>query len=195
MLKSPLEYRQGPLIDRECYIELMRGLDKDFSEYLSRNSISCTEQEAVITGGSALVLHGCLEKATFDIDFIELSSVLDKFLRHRSDKIFNSASQVFLYLFPEDFLDRIIPIDIKDTKIKYYLVSLEDMVVAKLLSYRDKDIADIRNPEVVRRLDLELLSRLVEERAKCAANMTAGSILRAVFEEYQKDIELLRQRT
>lgn len=195
MLKSPLKYRQEPLIDRESYVELMRGLDKDFSEYLSQNSISCTEQEAVITGGSALVFHGCLEKATLDIDFIELSSALGKFLRHRSDKIFNSASQVFLYHFPEDFLDRIIPIDIKDTKIKYYLVSLEDMVVAKLPSYRDKDIADIRNPEVVRRLDLELLSRLVEERAKCAVNMTAGSILRAVFEEYQKDIELLRQRT
>lgn len=189
MLKSQQEYRQGPLIDREGYFELMRGLDTDFSEYLSRNSISCTEQEAVITGGSALVLHGCLEKATFAIDFIELSSALGKFLRHRSDKIFNSASQVFLYHFPEDFLDRIIPIDIKDTKIKYYLVSLEDMVVAKLPSYRDKDIADIRNPEVVRRLDLDLLDRLVREKAQYAINKTAESILRAVYSEYRKDIK------
>ena len=189
MLKSPQEYRQGPLIDKEGYFELMRGLDMDFSEYLSRNSISCTEQEAVITGGSALVFHGCLEKATLDIDFIELSSVLDKYLLQRQDKIFNSASQVFLYYFPEDFLDRSVPIDTGDTKIRFSLVSLEDLVVSKLPSYRDKDIADIRNTEVVRRLNLDLLDRLVGEKAQYAINKTAESILRAVYSEYRKDIK------
>lgn len=189
MLKSPQEYRQGPLIDKEGYFELMRGLDMDFSEYLSRNSISCTEQEAVITGGSALVLYGCLEKATLDIDFIELSSVLDKYLIQRQDKVFNSASQVFLYHFPEDFLDRSVPIDTGDTKIRFSLVSLEDLVVSKLPSYRDKDISDIRNTEVVRRLDLDLLDRLVREKAQYAINKTAESILRAVYSEYRKDIK------
>lgn len=103
--------------------------------------------------------------------------------------ILNSASQVFLYNFPEDFLDRSVPIDTGDTKIRFSLVSLEDLVVSKLPSYRDKDIADIRNTEVVRRLDLDLLDRLVREKAQYAINKTAESILRAVYSEYRKDIK------
>lgn len=180
-------YRKGELLRKEDYLQMLRGLDVDFSRYLAANALTCNLCEAVITGGSALVLHGCLERATKDVDFIELSNVLNKYLRTRQDKILNSASQVFLYNFPEDFLDRIVPVAELQTKIRYYLVSLEDLVVSKMASYRDKDIQDVRNPEVVKRLDFGLLDRLIEEKAETALNKTAGSILRAMYRQYLSD--------
>lgn len=65
--------------------------------------------------------------------------------------------------FPYDYLNRIIPIDIPTKKVKFYTVSLEDLVVSKLCSMRDKDVEDIENELVYKSLDWNLLDKLIDD--------------------------------
>ena len=47
--------------------------------------------------------------------------------------------------FPENYLERIVKVNIPTKKVNFYTLSLEDLVVSKLCAMRGKDIEDIEN--------------------------------------------------
>ena len=83
----------------------------------------------------------------------------------------NMDVQTYVNNFPYNFEDRIKPLDIDGKIIDFYTASLEDIVIAKLYSFRDKDQADITSPAVLEALDWERLHHLAtaEDEAKLNA--------------------------
>ena len=65
--------------------------------------------------------------------------------------------------FPENYLERIVKVNIPTKKVNFYTLSLEDLVVSKLCAMRGKDIEDIENESVYNPLDWDLLDRLVDD--------------------------------
>lgn len=71
--------------------------------------------------------------------------------------------RAFCTSFPDSYRTRLCKLDIPTTKVMFYTLSLEDLVVSKLCSFREKDAEDVENPLVSSSLDWDLLDRLVEE--------------------------------
>lgn len=127
-------------------IKRLMSVDNDMSLLdTTADTYSC-----IIVGGSALVLLEKKYRSTHDIDSINASDEIKQLL-----EIYNINMNVSAY--------RIIPIDIPTKKVKFYTVSLEDLVVSKLCSMRDKDVEDIENELVYKSLDWNLLDKLIDD--------------------------------
>ena len=166
-----------------AHCEGMEGEELD--ELLFLSGLHNKEQlRAVVVGGAALLLMGYIDRSTKDIDFIEVSREAEKFLPE-----FDINTNVTAYLndFPDDYDERLVALPIGGKKIKYYAMSLEDIVIAKAGFYRDTDMNDIRSQKVINNLDFALLDRLAEEKALNALNDTQSSIFRAMYRQYRKE--------
>ena len=149
---------------REDLCERLLALDEEAS-------LTFTDAErlsVVIAGGSALVLMEYISRSTRDIDALDVSSKLQGMLE---DYDINCRVQTFINNFPYNYMDRLQPVRLETKLIDYYTASLEDIVVAKLYSYRDKDYEDVTAPEVLKAVDWETLKRLAtaEDEAKASA--------------------------
>lgn len=114
----------------------------------------------VLVGGGAMVLLGCLARATSDLDALifpaELASLMEQF--DLSGRV--SAWEDH---FACNIQDRVIPIDVPTTAVECYSASLEDLVASKLHSDRPKDALDVRRPEVLAALDWNRLAEVVAD--------------------------------
>jgi hypothetical protein len=117
----------------------------------------------VLVGGGALVLLGCLARATDDLDALrfpaELLPLMEKF--DLSARVLAFEDQ-----FAYHVDDRLVPLDLGTKAVEYYSASLEDIVASKLYSNRPKDADDVRRPEVLERLDWDRLAEVVEDMAR-----------------------------
>lgn len=121
----------------------------------------------VIVGGGALVLMECLSRATHDIDALNASGKIRGLL----DKYdINCDVQTYMNNFPYNYEDRLIKLDIASRKIDFFTASLEDIVIAKLFSYRDSDIADVESETVLKRLDWVKLQALIDNEDEIKGN-------------------------
>lgn len=121
----------------------------------------------VIVGGGALVLMEYLARSTHDIDVLSVShQIQDLMLKYD----INTLVQTYINNFPYNYEDRI-KLILKGRKIDYYTGSLEDIIIAKLYSYRDTDMADITSPTVLKDIDWNLLYHLAtaEDEARASA--------------------------
>lgn len=167
---------------RDEIIKRLLQIDKDIVSLDNSSDIySC-----VIVGGSALVLMKKIFRSTHDIDSINASNNIKPLLESYN---INMNVSAYLINFPEDYLDRIIAIDIPTTKVKFYTVSLEDLVVSKLCSLREKDIEDIRNELVYKSLNWELLSKLVDDVCYGMLNDYDADILKENYKAYEEEFK------
>lgn len=136
----------------------LKRLDEDANlELDDENVYSC-----VIVGGGALILLGYRVKATHDIDIINHS------LPHPLQKLmekYDMSTNVLAYndCFPDDYISRAKELNINTTKIIFYVLSLEDLVISKLAAYRDKDLRDITSEAVLQNINWDTLEILAEE--------------------------------
>ena len=93
----------------------------------------------IIVGGGALVLLDYITRATNDIDVLEVSQNLYKFIE-QYDINGRANAHIFSYLY--NFLDRV-ELVWSGLKVDYYVASLEDIVVAKISANRGKDLDDL----------------------------------------------------
>ncbi len=121
----------------------------------------------IIVGGSALVLLECIKRSTHDIDALSCSAKLQKML---ADYDINCMVMTFINNFPYNYEDRIVPLDLPTKIIDFYTASLEDIVIAKLYSQRPADRKDITSPEVLDRLNWDLLKALVDDEEEVKLN-------------------------
>ena len=141
---------------REEIINRLLQVDRDMALLdTTPDTYSC-----VIVGGSALVLMKKIYRSTHDIDSINASDEIKPLLESYN---INMNVNAYRINFPENYLERIVKVDIPTTKVNFYTISLEDLVVSKLCARRDKDIEDIENELVYRDLNWVLLDELVED--------------------------------
>lgn len=123
----------------------------------------------VIVGGGALILLETISRATQDIDALNVSRELMPLLER-----YDVNAQVSAYInnFPYNYEDRLCRIYPESRKIDFYTASLEDIVIAKLCSYRDTDRQDIISPEVSNSVDWEILEKLALDEDELKANIS-----------------------
>ncbi|MCC8058502.1 DUF6036 family nucleotidyltransferase [Cloacibacillus sp.] len=161
--------------------DILKRLD-DLDELLSLNDTHNDDLlMAIIVGGAAMLVMGYIDRATKDIDFIEVSREAEKFL---PDFDINTNAAAYLSSFPDDYEERLKPLPVGGRKIRYYAASLEDIVISKINSYRDKDMEDIRNQGVIKALNWDLLDKLAGEKMAYALNDTQRAIFKSMYDAY-----------
>lgn len=164
---------------REEIINRLLQVDKDMALLDTTSDMySC-----VIVGGSALVLMKKIYRSTHDIDSIDASDEIKPLLETYN---INMNVNAYRINFPEDYLDRIVEVNIPTTKVKFYTVSLEDLVVSKLCGMRGKDVEDIENKPVYKDLNWDLMDELIEEVCYGMLNDFDVNALKANYENYKE---------
>lgn len=164
---------------REEIINRLLQVDKDMALLDTTSDMySC-----VIVGGSALVLMKKIYRSTHDIDSIDASDEIKPLLETYN---INMNVNAYRINFPEDYLDRIVEVNIPTTKVKFYTVSLEDLVVSKLCGMRGKDVEDIENEPVYKDLNWDLMDELIEEVCYGMLNDFDVNALKANYENYKE---------
>ena len=110
----------------------------------------------VLVGGSSLILRNYIDRATDDIDAIMVSAELNDLINSYG---INSNVQAYMTSFPYDFEDRL-ELLWSGVLVDVFAASLEDIVIAKLCSFRDTDSEDIRSPQITNALNWELIAAL-----------------------------------
>ena len=148
---------------RDEMIERLLALDEEVSLlYPGTERI-----RIVIVGGGALVLLEYLSRSTHDVDVLSVShQIQDLMLKYD----INTMVQTYINNFPYNYEDRI-KLVLSGKKIDYFTCSLEDIIIAKLYSYRDTDVSDVTAPTVLKDVNWELLHYLAtaEDEAKASA--------------------------
>lgn len=137
----------------------------------------------VFVGGGAMILLGCLARATSDLDVLDYPQELVHLMEQ-----YDLSGRVTAYLdhFAYGLEDRLVPLDLETVCLECYAASLEDVVVAKLHSGRPTDEADVRRPEVLAALDW---SRLAEVVADTAGSMMSERRHREFLCSYSRYLE------
>lgn len=151
------------------------------------SSISASDYNAkvVLVGGSVLIIRDLIFRQTPDIDTINLSKELINVFRKYD---INCDANAFCESIPYNYEDRLEPVDIPTKVIKYYTISLEDLVIMKLFSSRGKDYKDIISPKVLEKLDWKKLEKIVSDgETDNSFNTRAYSEFLSRFEKYKKD--------
>lgn len=169
-------------LQREDIIKRLIQVDKDMCLLDSSSDVfTC-----VIVGGSALVLLNKIYRSTHDIDSIDASNEIKPLLNAYN---INMNVNAYRVNFPENYLDRIVKVDIPTNKVNFYTLSLEDLVVSKLCSMREKDIEDLENELVYKSLNWNLLDKLIEEVCYGLLTDYEVNILRENYKKYKEDFK------
>ena len=160
-------------------IEKLKQLDSDMALLDSSDDL----YTCVIVGGSALVLMDKIFRSTHDIDSIASSEKIQPLLEAYN---INMNVKAYLTNFPDDYHERLVPVEIETKKVKFYTVSTEDLVVSKLCASRDKDFEDIETKEVTENLNWKLMDRLIEDVCYGMLNEYDENHLRMRYEDYKE---------
>lgn len=113
-----------------------------------------------ILGGAALMLNGINYKSTLDID--TANRISDDIKEEISMFIDDAASEVVVL--PTHYETRLIPFMENDLEsIRVFILSNEDLVFTKLASDRRKDLAQLRTTNILLKIDVALLNKIINE--------------------------------
>lgn len=143
------------LKNREILLELLHDAD-DFATF---KKIKCPP--LYFLGGSGCILGEYLDRATFDLDFIDINynASAGKVFR-----LFDRFDMLDLYVttVAENFEKRASRLSGFNT-LEFYVLSKEDIIVSKLGRYSDKDKEDISI--LIKDSNKELLNKLIKNVA------------------------------
>jgi len=169
-------------LSRDELLTRLKRLDED-AELLYGKDVRF---HLVIVGGGALILQEYLSRATHDIDALSSSKELHR-LMEKYD--INGRVQTYINNFPYNYEDRLVLL-FQGEAIDFFTASLEDIVIAKLYSYRDTDLLDIESPEILKFLNWELLEHLAtddNEAHASALNESNYAQFRCAYEKYVEE--------
>ncbi len=140
----------------------------------------------VLVGGSAMVLLGRLERATHDLDALVFPTELLELMES-----FDISARVAAYAdqFAYHLEDRLVPLDLGTTTVDCFVASLEDLVASKLYSDRPVDAADVRRPEVLARLDWDLLGEVAADMERSHLVQRRYREFLSAYDEYRRECE------
>lgn len=135
-------------------------------------------------GGAACILGGYTQRATRDFDFIDLdypSKLGRAFVQLRDFDILEYES----ILISPKYKERAIKLN----KFKYlnvYLLSVEDIIVSKIIRLEQKDIEDIN--ELIKVADKELVNQIIDEV------LSRSDLYKSKKEQFIKKLPRFRER-
>ncbi|MBS7528848.1 hypothetical protein KHM83_19455 [Fusibacter paucivorans] len=135
--------------------EVLLTLLHDADEYATFKKIDCPP--IYLLGGSGCILGDYLDRATLDIDFIDInySSTVGKVFR-----LFDRFDMLDTYVTPiADGYEQRAKLLEGFTTLRYYVLSAEDIIVSKLGRYSVKDQDDINH--LIEKSDIEIISSLI----------------------------------
>ena len=113
----------------------------------------------VLVGGSVLMIKGLMFRQTPDIDMVGITRGLDSIFNKYD---MNYRANAFSDTLPYNYEDRLEKLELPTKTIQYYMLSLEDLIIMKLHSGRDKDWKDITNKEVIKAINWEVLDSIIK---------------------------------
>jgi hypothetical protein len=138
--------------------------------------------ELVLVGGGAMVLMGCLARATSDLDALRFpAELLD--LMEQYD--LNGRVLAYQDQFAYHYEDRLVQLDAGTKNVECFTASLEDIVASKLYSNRRIDGVDVRRKEVLTALDWDLLAAVV-------ADMERSKLIERRYREFLENYRAYR---
>lgn len=138
----------NPTLHKNNMQERMYKLDKDIYAYLKENDMKIDKVEIVIAGSTALALNNIDVKKTEDIDIIKISHNIPEDLLDK----YNMNTKV-------SALENFFPYNYCTNAIEYYIVSLEDIIIAKIQANRGKDLEQLKTKELINRIAWDKLKQ------------------------------------
>ncbi len=162
--------------------ELLLELIKDADDFATFKNIKCTP--IYLLGGSACILGNYLDRATFDLDFIDINyeASVGKVFR-----LFDRFDMLDIYVTPiaDDYEERVFKLE-GFTTLEYYVLSREDIIVSKLGRFSEKDREDIAI--LIEECNCQLLDKLIKNVIE------RDDFSERIKIEFLKNSELLRKR-
>jgi hypothetical protein len=167
-------------MDKEKNKEILTGILQDVDDFAKLKGIDYPP--IYLLGGSACIIAGYLDRATTDIDLLDMGyeASMGKLLRIMEKYDF---LDLYLTTLPMDFKDRAIKIVIFKN---IYVLSREDIIISKIGRYSEIDIEDIST--MIRDADKYLLTELID--TVIARNNISNRIKQAFIE----NVRVFRER-
>lgn len=162
--------------------DLLLELIKDADDFASFKNLKCPP--IYFLGGSGCILGNYLDRATFDLDFIDIEYEASA---GKVFRLFDRFDMLDTYVTPiaDGYEKRAVKLEGFRT-LEYYVLSKEDIIVSKLGRYSDKDKEDIDL------LMVECDRQLLDELIRNVINRKHFS--ERVRVEVIKNSDLLRKR-
>lgn len=169
-------------MNKEELISRLLAFDRD--AYLEYGSTKI-KYECYIVGGGAMMILGLIPRVTYDIDVLQCTARELIALMPKYDMNMNVTAHIGC--FADDYSSRAIKIDLDTKFVDFYTLSLEDLIVSKLASGRDKDFEDIKQPNVIEQIDWDKLDELVDLAIEGMISDYSSRELRDFYNDYQKE--------
>lgn len=150
--------------------------------------------KVVIVGGAAFLLRDITpRKVTHDIDVFHADdAVVDVLAGYPA---LNGCVAAYCDQIPYNFEDRLVSLELSTRVIDFVTPSIEDLVVMKLYAERPNDVQDVDGAVRAKRIDWNLLERLVYARDEAKASSLSEQRYRQMTEAYERMKERLRRES
>jgi hypothetical protein len=129
---------------------------QDMEDFAMLKQLDCPP--IYLLGGSACIIEGYLDRATRDIDIVDLeySAQAGRLFRILGDVDYLDT---MLTTLAEDYKERAVRVSAVK-KIEVYALSREDIIVTKIGRYSEKDKEDIK--KLIKKCDKHTINELIE---------------------------------
>lgn len=150
----------NPKITKDELFERLRKFDEEY--FLDAFQKDDKERLIIVIVGSAcLILNNINIPATQDIDIIKNSKKIDGYLFEKYDM--NTRAKGLENFLPYNYEDRLIKFNFDTKIVDYYFLSLEDIVVAKIVAAREKDDDHLKADDIAKNIHWPTLKKCMEE--------------------------------
>jgi len=162
---------------------VMENLDLLDGDLLSHYGLN-RQFEITIVGSGALIMLDVVspERRTTDIDVLESPSEIQSFFEPYQ---MNTMVETFLYAYPETWRERKQKLAFSGDCLTVYTMSLEDLVILKLIAFRKRDQEDLEDIAKSGRLDWGQLDELIADPTEVRINLDSEETWAEFCERYR----------
>ena len=171
-------------MNKEDLFSRLLAFDRD--AYLTYGSTKL-KYECYIVGGGAMLIMGLIPRTTHDIDVLQCTAYELISLMPKYDMNMNVTAHIGC--FADDYSSRANKINLETKLIDFYTLSLEDLIVSKLASGRDKDFEDIRQPNVLSKINWTILDELIDLAIEGMTSDYSARELRDFYNDYKEEFK------
>lgn len=173
--------RKGHLYSKDLEEKLL-NLDVELHE---SNPTFERRIKCFIVGSASLILNHRIVRGTSDIDIYSFEaniaeSLLEKYNMNR--RVASFADSIPYYY--EDRVEPLVKINEQTLIIDYYALSLEDLIIMKIIARRPDDEVDFSTPGFFEGVNWELLDQISNEMLKSMMNSFRYRDFRLAYEDF-----------
>lgn len=150
-----------PKITKNELLSRLHRFDEELFLYALEKDIKNIRLRVEIVGSTSLLLNEINIPATEDIDIVRMNRYVDESILRKYDM--NTRAAGMENYLPYNYEDRLVKFNMETKIVDYYILSLEDAVVAKIVAAREKDDAHLRADNLVSKIHWPSLKISMEE--------------------------------